>query len=115
MRSMGYRRGVCATFLVAALLFSLNALGQQPRQRLVRVGDIAFGVTFQNARETSDANVGLAVATGDHRQLKTLAQTNVGLLGIPFNLTYVFGGEERLTRVFGSHVRAMDLSRTACL
>jgi len=100
--------------LIGAALHAAGAAAQQPRGRLVRIGDIAFGALFEDARESSDASVGLRIATGDRRELKTLAQTNVALFGAAFNLTYVFGDQDRLTRVFGSHVRAMDLSRGDC-
>jgi len=92
-----------------------DAAAQQARQRLVRIGDIAFGTPFEDARETADARVGLPYATGDRRSLKTLAQTKVALFDTAFNLTYVFGNEDRLTRVFGSVVRAMDLDKPTCV
>lgn len=100
--------------LLTALAAS-DSVAQQSRQRLQRVGDIAFGVSFEDARETADARVGLPYATGDRRNLKTLAQTNVALFDTAFNLTYVFGAGDRLTRVFGSVVRAMDFDKGACL
>jgi hypothetical protein len=113
------RRGVlssaCVLVIFASVLFAFDALSQQSRQRLQRVGDIAFGVSFDDARETADARVGLPVATGDRRMLKTLAQTRVALFDATFNLTYVFGDGNRLTRVFGSMARAMDLDRQGCV
>ena len=102
--------------LISALaLFSFDAVAQQSRQKLQRVGDIAFGIPFEDARETADALAGVKFTTGDHRVLKTLAQTNVAMFDAAFNLTYVFGADDRLTRVFGSVVRAMDLNKSACL
>lgn len=101
--------------LFAAMLYPFDAFSQQSRQRLQRVGDIAFGASFDDARETADARVGLPYATGDRRTLKTLAQTRVALFDTAFNLTYVFGYGDRLTRVFGSMVRSMDLDKQECL
>lgn len=103
-----------AVFL--ALAFPLcDALAQQSRQKLERVGEIGFGMNFEDARSSSDALVGLSYATGDRRALKTLAQTKVALFGTSFNLTYVFGTGERLTRVFGSVTHALDLDKTNCI
>ena len=116
---MGCKRAALAAnglLLVSALvLLSFDAVAQQSRQRLQRVGDIAFGIPFDDARETSDALVGVRFTTGDRRALKTLAQTKVALFETAFNLTYVFGTGDRLTRVFGSVVRAMDMDKKACL
>jgi len=111
------RQGIALVVLGLVVFcgFTLDSFAQQPRQKLQRIGDIAFGVSFDDARETSDAAIGVPFATGDRRRLKTLAQTKVALFDTSFNLTYIFGDGDRLTRVFGSVVRAMDLNRTACL
>jgi hypothetical protein len=114
------RVGVVALSYLPALFFALalpvsDALAQQSRQKLERVGEIGFGTDFEDARSSSDALVGLSYATGDRRALKTLAQTKVALLGTSFNLTYVFGTGERLTRVFGSVANALNLDQKSCL
>ena len=114
------RVGVIALNFMPALFFTLalpvcDAHAQQSRQRLERVGEIGFGTYFEDARNGSDALVGLSYTTGDRRALRTLAQTKVALLGSAFNLTYVFGSGERLTRVFGSVANALDLDRKSCL
>jgi hypothetical protein len=98
----------------ALVLFCFDAAAQQSRQRLIRVGEIAFGTPFDDARESSDTFVGNGYVTGDRRVLKTLAQTKVAMFGTAFNLTYVFGTGNRLTRVFGSVVRTMDRDKKAC-
>ena len=107
-------RGVSLLFLVAVLPLC-DAVAQQSRQRLERVGEIGFGTFFEDARNGSDALVGLSYTTGDRRVLRTLAQTRVALFGSSFNLTYVFGAGERLTRVFGSMANALELDKKACL
>ena len=116
---MSCKRVVLATntllLICAMALHSFDAAAQQLRQRLQRVGDIAFGIPFDDAREASDALAGVGFMTGDRRVLKTLAQTKVALFDTAFNLTYVFGAGDRLTRVFGSVVRAMDMDKKACL
>jgi hypothetical protein len=116
---MSSHRVVSATYglllIFAFALHSFEAFAQQSRQRLQRVGDIAFGLAFEDARETADAIVGVSYTTGDRRVLKTLAQTRVALFDSAFNLTYVFGTDDRLTRVFGSVVRAMDLDKKTCV
>jgi hypothetical protein len=114
------RVGIVALTYMPALVFVLafpicDALGQQSRQKLERVGEIGFGTDFEDARTSSDALVGLSYATGDRRALKTLAQTKVALFGTSFNLTYVFGAGERLTRVFGSIANALDFDKKTCL
>ena len=114
------RVGVIALTCTLALFFALalpmcDALSQQSRQHLERVGEIGFGTDFEDARTSSDALVGLPYATGDRRALRTLAQTKVALFGASFNLTYVFGSGERLTRVFGSVANVLDLDKKACL
>jgi hypothetical protein len=103
------------TIVFALGLTALDLAAQQSRQRLQRVGDIAFGTAYEDARETSDARVGVGYTTGDKRVLKTLGQTKVALFDTAFNLTYVFGTGDRLTRVFGSVVRAMDQDKKTCL
>src|SRR5262245_25189983 len=114
MRRIGSRI-IFALMLLSGLAPILDGSAQPHRQKLQRVGDIAFGVSFEDARGTADAQIGVAFATGDRRRLKTLAQTKVALFDAAFNLTYVFGDGDRLTRVFGSVVRAMDFGRDACL
>ena len=114
------RVGVIVLTYMPALLFAMalpmsDALAQQSRQRLERVGEIGFGTGFEDARSSSDALVGLSYSTGDRRVLKTLAQTKVALFGTSFNLTYVFGTGERLTRVFGSVANVLDLDKKTCL
>jgi hypothetical protein len=101
--------------LFALVLSAFDGAAEQSRQRLIRVGDIAFGTSFDDARETADARVGNHYATGDKRLLKTLAQTKVAVFGTSFNLTYVFGTGDRLTRVFGSVVRSLDKDKKNCL
>jgi hypothetical protein len=114
------RVGVIALTYMLAMLFALalpvcDALAQQSRQRLERVGEIGFGTDFEDARSSSDALIGLSYTTGDRRVLRTLAQTKVALFGTSFNLTYVFGTGERLTRVFGSVANVLDLDKKTCL
>ncbi len=114
------RVGIVALTYILAFVFAFmlpvcDALAQQSRQKLERVGEIGFGTNFEDARTGSDALVGLSYATGDRRALKTLAQTKVSLFGNSFNLTYVFGTGERLTRVFGSVAHALDLDKKTCL
>ena len=92
-----------------------DAIAQQSRQRLERVGEIGFGTLFEDARIGSDVLVGLSYTTGDRRVLRTLAQTKNALFGTSFNLTYVFGAGDRLTRVFGSVANALDLDKGTCL
>jgi hypothetical protein len=117
--NMGRVSVIVLTYM-SALLFALalpvcDALAQQSRQRLERVGEIGFGTDFEDARSSSDALVGLSYSTGDRRVLKTLAQTKVALFGTSFNLTYLFGTGERLTRVFGSVANVLDLDKKTCL
>ena len=103
-------------FAVSAIALSaLDASAQQSRQRLARVGDIAFALPFEDARSSADAFDGLPYTTRDKRVLKTLTQTKIAMFGAPFNLTYVFGADDRLTRVFGSFANVMELDRKTCL
>jgi len=116
MRIWGPALRILTLLSVLALGWPPDKAGaQQSRQRLPRVGDIGFGISYDDARETADARVGIPYTTGDKRSLRTLAQTKVPLFDTSFNLTYVFGSGERLTRVFGSVVRAMDMDRKTCV
>src|SRR5712691_1765991 len=101
-------------FVVAFALPALDAIAQPSRQRLGRVGDIAFGTSFEDAKIASDAFAGLPYTTGDRRVLKTLAQHKVAVFDTAFNLTYVFGQDDRLTRVFGSYPNMLNLDKKAC-
>lgn len=116
MRGVDVAAAAAKIALVCAMtLVFQEASSQQSRQHLQRVGDIAFGTSFADARENSDALIGIGYATWDRRVLKTLGQTRVTLFGTAFNLTYVFGRDDRLTRVFGSVMRVMVFDKSACL
>jgi hypothetical protein len=104
-----------ALLIVAAFALSaFDTFAAPARQRLGRVGDIAFGTSFDDAKSASDVLAGLPYTTGDHRVLKTLTQHKASVFDATFNLTYVFGENERLTRVFGSHSGMLSLDRKTC-
>jgi hypothetical protein len=100
--------------ILALAIAALDAFAEPLRQRLGRVGDIAFGTTYEDAKIGSEALDGLAYITGDRRVLKTLTQHKTTVFDTTFNLTYVFGQDDRLTRVFGSHPNMLTLDRNAC-
>src|SRR5262245_7371649 len=104
-----------AGLLVFLSTASLDAIAQQTRQRLTRVGDIAFHLPYDEARSSADAFDGMPYTTRDKRMLKTLTQGKVAMFGAPFNLTYVFGKDDKLTRVFGSFANAIEMDRKSCL
>jgi hypothetical protein len=117
-RTASRRRAIAtATALLIFGAFALSAFdtfAAPARQRLGRIGDIAFGTSFDDAKSASDVLAGLPYTTGDRRVLRTLTQHKASAFDTTFNFTYVFGEGDRLTLVFGSHPSMLNLDRKTC-